>query len=221
MIEPDRAPTPHLALAVVATAVSALVLDRLLPGVADQPLLAPLLALVAAAAGGLAIGQRSVASLHRAHGELRDRYVVAVAQALEDPLTRLGNHRAFQEDLDRQVAAATRYGEPLALLLIDLDDFKSINDGGGHAEGDRTLARFGRIVGSTMRRADRAFRVGGDEFAILLPHTDAAGAATLGARLLAESLQPVLRDVAGAPISFSAGVSAMPELADGRAQLHS
>ena len=222
-IEPaaDRAPAPHLALAVVATAASALLLDRLWPGVANQPLLAPLLGLLAAAAGGLALGQRSVASLHRAHGELRDRYVVAVAQALEDPLTHLGNHRAFQEELDRQVAAATRYGEPLALLMIDLDDFKSTNDSGGHAEGDRTLARFGRIVGSTMRRADRAFRVGGDEFAVLLPHTDAAGAATLGARLLAESLQPVLRDVAGTPISFSAGVSALPEMADGRAQLHS
>ena len=217
----ERSTAPQLALAVVATAGTAIAVDRLVPGVASQPLLTPLLALLAAAATGLVLWRRSVVPLQRAHLELRDRYAEVVAEALEDPLTHLGNHRAFQEELDRQVAAAERYGQPLSLVMLDLDDFKGTNDAEGHAEGDRTLARFGRIVTSTMRRPDRAFRIGGDEFAILLPHTDSAGAATFGSRLLSESLQPVLRDVAGKPISFSAGVSTIPELADGRSQLHS
>src|SRR5699024_1169676 len=121
---PQRRGAPPIALAVVAAAGLALLIDRLLPGVADQPMLTPLLALIAAAAAGIALGQRSMAPLRAAHVELRDRYEVAVAEALEDPLTHLGNHRAFQEELDRQVAASERYGEPLALLLIDLDDFK-------------------------------------------------------------------------------------------------
>jgi diguanylate cyclase (GGDEF)-like protein len=217
----ETSTAPRLALAVVVTAGTALAVDRMMPSVASQPLLAPLLALLAALATGLILGRRSMAPLHQAHVELRERYVEVVAEALEDPLTHLGNHRAFQEELDRQVAAAERYGDPLSLILLDLDDFKGTNDSEGHAEGDRTLARFGRIVTSTMRRADRGFRVGGDEFAILLPHTDAAGAATLGSRLLSEALQPVRRDAAGKPISFSAGVSSLPDLADGRSQLYS
>ncbi|MDH4334190.1 MAG: bifunctional diguanylate cyclase/phosphodiesterase [Chloroflexota bacterium] len=157
----------------------------------------------------------------RSRADLEVRYQAALADALEDQLTKLGNHRAFQEELDRQVEQAQRYDVPLSLVLIDLDEFKLINDRNGHADGDRTLAVFGRHVAGAVRRVDRAFRIGGDEFALLLPHTDADGAKIVARRLLATSLQPALRDGPTLPISFSAGISSIPALACNRAQLYS
>src|SRR5918996_161252 len=161
-----------------------------------------------------------VSPLVRSQAELEVRYAAALADALRDPLTGLGNHRAFQEELDRQVAASVRYGTPLALVLIDLDEFKSVNDKDGHAAGDLVLHGFGQLLAGGLRRADRPFRVGGDEFAALLPHTDADGARVVARRLLATALQPPLRHESPR-ISFSAGISAIPDLADARSQLYS
>ena len=157
----------------------------------------------------------------RSRADLEIRYQAALADALEDQLTGLGNHRAFQEELDRQVEQSQRYGVPVSLVLIDLDEFKLVNDKNGHADGDRTLETFGRLVGSAVRRVDRAFRIGGDEFALLLPHTDAEGAKVLARRLLASSLQPAIHVGVTRPISFSAGISSIPEPAGNRAQLYS
>ena len=81
----------------------------------------------------------------------------------------------------------------MSLVLIDLDDFKSINDTKGHAYGDEALTHFGAIVKRGLRRVDRPLRVGGDEFAILLPQTDAEAANIVIRRLLASALQPALR----------------------------
>lgn len=174
---------------------------------------------------GILLGVVSVALVVRpfvrSRADLEVRYQAALADALEDQLTGLGNHRAFQEELDRQVEHAQRYDVPLSLVLIDLDEFKSVNDKNGHADGDRTLATFGRLVASVARRVDRAFRIGGDEFALLLPHTDAEGAKVMARRLLASALQPALRDGVTRPISFSAGISSIPGLAANRAQLYS
>ncbi len=160
------------------------------------------------------------APVQRANQELQGRYETALADALTDPLTKLGNHRAFQEELDRQVEQALRYETPLALVLIDLDDFKQVNDAVGHAGGDRALARAGRLVESSIRRPDRAFRVGGDELAILLPHADAEGARIVVRRILAASLQPARADGLPDGLSFSAGVSTVPSLAANRSELY-
>ncbi len=90
------------------------------------------IAIAAGAAAALAVASlamwRTFAPLVATQAELQVRYEAALADALRDPLTGLGNHRAFHEELDRQVAAALRYDVPLSLLLIDIDDFKSIND---------------------------------------------------------------------------------------------
>ena len=94
--------------------------------------------------------------LTRSRADLQVRYQEAVAEALRDPLTGLGNHRAFQEELDSQIESATRYDVPVSLVLIDLDEFKQINDSAGHAAGDQTLASFGRLVGSVLRKVDRS-----------------------------------------------------------------
>lgn len=158
--------------------------------------------------------------LTRSRADLQVRYQEAIADALRDALTGLGNHRAFQEELDSQVENATRYDVPVSLVLIDLDEFKQINDSAGHAIGDQTLASFGRLVGSVLRKVDRPFRIGGDEFAILLPHTDADAAHIVARRLLVSALQPNVRDPKVKPLSFSAGISSLPSPAMSRTQLY-
>ena len=182
------------------------------------------MAIVAGAAAALvvagAVVWRTLAPLLAKQAELQVRYEAAVADALRDPLTGLGNHRAFHEELDRQVAAALRYEHQLSLLLIDVDDFKSINDTRGHATGDRVLRGFGALVGTALRRADRAFRVGGDEFAVLLPHTDIDGARVVARRLLTLALEPTSRIEESEAVSFSGGLSSVPELALGQAELY-
>jgi diguanylate cyclase (GGDEF)-like protein len=213
---------PRLALGLAICAVAGVAVERLgAELVHDAMIRSVLAAVVAAGLAGLTIQRVVVRPLNETREELHDRYQEALADALQDPLTMLGNHRAFQEELDRQVEQAVRYGTPLALVLIDLDEFKAINDSSGHAGGDRALAGFGRLITRATRRVDRAFRVGGDEFALLLPHTDAEGAWVVARRLLASALQPSLRDEGYQPLSFSAGVSAIPSPADGRGQLYS
>jgi diguanylate cyclase (GGDEF)-like protein len=184
---------------------------------------AELTAALAGAAAALAIGAigawRAVAPMMASQADLQVRYEAALADALKDPLTGLGNHRAFHEELDRQVAASLRYDVPLSLMLVDLDEFKAINDGRGHAAGDRVLHGFGELLGVALRRADRAFRIGGDEFAILLPHTDLEGAVVVGRRLLTQALEPTLRIQDGEPLSFSGGISSLPALGLGPSEL--
>jgi diguanylate cyclase (GGDEF)-like protein len=141
--------------------------------------------------------------------ELRDLYERARLDSLIDPLTGLGNHRAFQEEFVRQVEVARRLEAPLSLLLIDLDDLKRVNDELGHAGGDALLAEMGHLLGAGSRRGDRAFRIGGDEFVVLMPRTSLESASLTARRLLAAALE-------GAPtgeghrFSFSAGVSSFP-----------
>lgn len=110
--------------------------------------------------------------------------LVGLRQALErerelarvDPLTGLANTRAFTEIAQREIATARRTGRPLAILWIDLDGFKKINDELGHAAGDDLLAQIGGALRRSTRRTDFAARMGGDEFAVLLPETNLEGA---------------------------------------------
>ena len=156
--------------------------------------------------------EASRARLHRAYEEVREF-------ALVDGLTGLGNHRSFQEEFESQLDQARRYRHELSLVLLDLDEFKQVNDAQGHAVGDELLAEVGRLLREQIRRADRAFRVGGDEFAILLPHTGADGAAQLARRVLATGLSVRATASYARPISFSAGVVSYPEHAANREQL--
>jgi diguanylate cyclase (GGDEF)-like protein len=109
-----------------------------------------------------------------------------LAQATSDPLSGLLNHRAFQERLEGEVGRATRYGRPLALVLLDLDHFKAINDAYGHQEGDAALMQVARLLEGSARVGDVLGRIGGDEFALLLPETSADEAEEVAARLAME-----------------------------------
>lgn len=91
--------------------------------------------------------------------------------ARTDPLTGLGNRLAFQEALEREFSRARRYAEPCSLLIIDVTNFKTINDTLGHPAGDKALIRIGKLLQDTCRQCDLFFRIGGDEFAVILPCT--------------------------------------------------
>jgi diguanylate cyclase (GGDEF)-like protein len=130
--------------------------------------------------------------------------------ALTDNLTKLGNQRAFHEDFARERARAARHGHPLALALIDIDDFKQVNDEGGHSHGDEILARVGDRL-RKMRTEDRGYRIGGDEFALILAEADPKAAATALGRLQRE-----LRDsLMGATVSIGYVNLSGPELVAG------
>ena len=105
------------------------------------------------------------------------------SQAATDGLTGLANRRSFDDELALEWRRAERVGDSLALLLIDLDDFKSVNDEFGHQAGDAVLRRVAAILESGARQVDLAARYGGEEFALLAPETDALGATKLAERL--------------------------------------
>jgi diguanylate cyclase (GGDEF)-like protein len=122
-----------------------------------------------------------------------------------DALTGLHNRRYFHETLAREVARAHRYNRNLALIIFDLDDFKAINDRIGHLSGDGVLAEASERVRDVVRSADIACRVGGDEFAVILPESRLRDADQLYARLrTALSSKPVGQ---AGPLTMSAGVA--------------
>ena len=103
--------------------------------------------------------------------------------ATTDELTGLRNRRAFESDLARERASAQRHDTPLSLLMLDLDNFKEINDSFGHAAGDRALKIVATAIQGSLRETDVAARLGGDEFVVLLPRTDRYSAESLARRL--------------------------------------
>lgn len=104
-------------------------------------------------------------------------------RAVTDELTGLWNRRRFIEAGLERVSYAERYNSPLSMLMIDLDFFKQVNDNGGHAAGDTVLRRFSRLLEENLRESDSAGRLGGEEFAVLLPNTEKEPAAALAERV--------------------------------------
>jgi diguanylate cyclase (GGDEF)-like protein len=119
------------------------------------------------------------AELAAASAELRAKSMLLERQSKEDALTGLANRRHLDEQVDAELARAARFSHPLSVVLADLDHFKSINDRFGHALGDEVLRTAAALLRRHCRGIDVVARWGGEEFALLLPETDAAGARTL------------------------------------------
>jgi diguanylate cyclase (GGDEF)-like protein/putative nucleotidyltransferase with HDIG domain len=141
------------------------------------------------------------------------RALRAVRLALTDPLTGLGNHRHFHERLERELRHAHMRRLPLSLCLVDVDDFKRINDRFGHPAGDRVLSS----LAARLRQGGEAFRLGGDEFALLLPGYDEHEALT-AATSVVERISALELDQLG-PVTVSAGVATSPAHAADRDEL--
>jgi diguanylate cyclase (GGDEF)-like protein len=138
-------------------------------------------------------------------------------EARTDPLTGLANRRAFADLLDREFSLYERHGEPLALLAIDVDHFKSLNDRAGHPAGDAALASLAAVLAARVRRGDAVARIGGEEFALLLPECP-----TSTAQHRARALRADVATESAAwpnPITVSIGVATLPDHADSGARL--
>ena len=119
-------------------------------------------------------------------GDAEGRQLAALAEASRrDTLTSLPNRRAFEEELAREVARAGRSGAPLAVALLDVDRFKSVNDQHGHAAGDQVLRAVAARVGGALRAGDLLARIGGEEFALLWPGADLVNAVEIAERIRA------------------------------------
>jgi diguanylate cyclase (GGDEF)-like protein len=134
--------------------------------------------------------------------------------AVTDPLTGLYNRRLFTESFEKELNRARRYGLPLSIVILDLRRFKEVNDKYGHPRGDDVLRAVASTLQKTMRTSDSAFRIGGDEFALLLPQTDAGQALALSCRIgmvFAETLQPLQIAIS---VNMDHGVSTFPQDGD-------
>ncbi len=134
-------------------------------------------------------------------------------RAVEDPLSGLHNRQFFEDQLRHEVERCRRYGATAALVMLDLDDFKAINDQLGHREGDLAIAETGAVIRRHVRAADVPCRYGGDEFAIIMPDTRVHQAVPMVERIRADAvrvLRPVLRRAGHTRAGMSAGIAAIP-----------
>jgi diguanylate cyclase (GGDEF)-like protein len=155
-----------------------------------------------------AIVSDSVAQASPVLANLRN-LAIAEMRAATDALTGLPNQRACQDNLKRMLAQASRTLSPMSAVLLDLDHFKQINDGYGHGAGDDVLAAVGEVLTGSLRASDFAGRHGGEEFLILLPGTDSAGALQ-AAEKVRMAIEKIAVSQVDRPITASLGVAAYP-----------
>jgi diguanylate cyclase (GGDEF)-like protein len=148
-----------------------------------------------------------------------DEFKKLQVNAVTDPLTGLYNRRLFTESFEKELNRARRYGLPLGIVILDLHRFKEVNDKYGHPRGDEVLRSAAETLQKALRTSDSAFRIGGDEFAVLLPQTDSAQALALCRRIetvFVETLKPMQLAVS---VAMDHGVATFPQDGDQTDQL--
>jgi len=156
----------------------------------------------------LVVARRKVETYEQRVRQLEQELVTVSALVQKDPLTHALNRRGLEEAFRIETARAVRYRSPLAIVVIDLDDFKRLNDTLGHLAGDRALVHLLTVMQATLRPTDISARIGGEEFAALLPATEVGEAAQAAERLLAEmARRPFQHDGATRTLTFSGGVA--------------
>jgi diguanylate cyclase (GGDEF)-like protein len=145
---------------------------------------------------------------------LRASHEALWALARRDELTGVGNYRALHERLAAEIARHTRHGREFALVLLDLDGFKQVNERHGHLEGDRLLAEIGASLRREVRGGDSVFRQGGDEFAVIVPEVNAEEAGEVAGRLRGRVSERGFGSDELRPLSATTGFAMFP--ADGR-----
>jgi diguanylate cyclase (GGDEF)-like protein len=151
-----------------------------------------------------------------------DLHNVVQRQAVTDELTGLFNHRRFQEVISNEVDRATRFDQPLALMMLDIDNFKKVNDTYGHQQGDIVLREVARVLRESTRDIDEPARYGGEELAVALPQTDLEGAHLLAERVRRsiEGLDvPLVGGEGSLRVTASFGVAALPASAETKSDL--
>jgi diguanylate cyclase (GGDEF)-like protein len=138
-------------------------------------------------------------------------------QAVTDELTGLSNNRRFRELISKEAARAQRFGHELSLIILDIDDFKRVNDTYGHLQGDEVLRTIGTVLDSESRGVDEPARYGGEEFAVALPETGLSGALELAERIRQRIESEAIPRIDGrgtVRVTASLGAASMPGSAD-------
>jgi len=156
----------------------------------------------------LAAAQRKVAHAEAEIESMRNELETVKALLQQDPLTATLNRRGIDEAFRQEASRCDRHGSSLCVALLDLDDFKALNDRLGHQAGDRALTHVAQVIKRTLRPTDRVGRFGGEEFLLLLPDTRLSQSATVLARIKRElASHPLQEGEAGIRITFSGGVA--------------
>jgi len=186
-------------------------MERLAAGALPASAPELIVALLRVAGESESVGQDRLSAAARAV-EARERWLDDLAHT--DPLTGLFNRRHLDSRLRQLLADWRRHAQPFALLLLDVDQLKRINDAHGHAAGDRVLIDLANAITHSIRTGDTALRISGDEFCVLAPHENAADAAALAERLIAAAAKPPIAGAGARPTSISVGIVACPEHGD-------
>jgi diguanylate cyclase (GGDEF)-like protein len=141
-------------------------------------------------------------------GRIHESEAALAEEAREDSMTGLANRRAFGEALKSAFARMRRLDEPVLLFMLDIDHFKLVNDTHGHAAGDEVLCSVAKTMASSIREVDRAFRIGGEEFAVILTDTDIPGALLVAERLRAPiAADPITTESGEVSVTTSIGIA--------------
>lgn len=160
--------------------------------------------------------RKAIFKAHQTEQELQQLNEMLMAQTLTDALTQVNNRRALENSLVNEWERAFRYSQPLSLLMLDVDNFKSYNDQFGHQAGDKVLQQVAEIITHEARQPDFVARYGGEEFVIVLPETDSEGALYIAERIRYKVEQAVWTQGA---VTVSLGVASYGSQADAEALL--